>query len=279
MAAFLMRLAARLPPFAQHAAGALLGWTMYLCSARYREHLLENLAAAGYGKDGKLRRAAIAEAGRMLVELPAIWLRPRAEILARVRAIHGRELAEAARDDGKPLVFLTPHHGCFEITAQLAANEIPITVLYKPPKQAFLQELIDSGRAQHNVRLAPANVSGVRELVAAMRRAEALGILPDQVPGEGEGVWAEFFGKPAYTMTLAMKLATRPNAVALLAFCKRLPWGAGYEVFLRPLPEAQEGEAPERRLNRAVEMLVRDCPEQYLWGYNRYKKPKGAGDP
>jgi KDO2-lipid IV(A) lauroyltransferase len=279
MAELLMRLAARLPPFAQYLAGGLLGWTMYLASPRYRRHFLENLAAAGYGRDRKTRRRAIAEAGRMLTELPAIWLRPRAESLARIRAIRGREIAQAAHDAGKALVFLTPHYGCFEITAQLAADNVPITVLYRPPKLAFLQALIDRGRAQHNVKLAPANVAGVRELMGAMRRGEALGILPDQVPGEGEGVWAEFFGKPAYTMTLAMKLASRPNAVALLAFCRRLPWGAGFDVLLRPLPEALPDESPERRLNRAVEELVRECPEQYLWGYNRYKKPRGASDP
>jgi KDO2-lipid IV(A) lauroyltransferase len=276
MAQWLMRLAARLPLGALHAAGAALGWLMYLASPRYRRHLVENLAAAGYGADRGLRRRAIAEAGRMVVELPAIWLRPRAEALQWIHAMSGDGLVEAARAAGKAVVFFTPHHGCFEITAKVAAEHFPITVLYRPPKLKFLQPVIEEGRAQHNVRLAPANVGGVREMLSALRRGEAVGILPDQVPGEGEGEWADFFGKPAYTMTLAMKLAARPNTVAFLAFGRRLAAGRGFEIHVRELPAARPGETPERRLNRAIEDLVRECPEQYLWGYNRYKRPRGA---
>ena len=74
------------------------------------------------------------------------------------------------------------------------------------------------GRGRGNVRLAPADLKGVRELFAALRRGEAVGFLPDQVPGEGEGEWAEFFGRPAYTMTLAARLAERDDVACFLAF-------------------------------------------------------------
>lgn len=272
---FLTRLVARMPLPLLHAAGALLGWLMYLGSRRYRTHVVENLAAAGYAADTGLRCRAVAEAGRMVLELPAIWLRPRDEVLRWVRATHGFELIDSARAAGKAILFLTPHHGCFEITAQVAGERFPITVLYRPPKLAFLKPMIEEGRARQNVRLAPADFGGVRELLGALKRGETAGILPDQVPGEGEGAWAGFFGRPAYTMTLAMKLAARPNVVTLLAFGKRAR--GGFEVHVRALPAALPGEAPERRLNRAIEALVRECPEQYLWGYNRYKRPRSAG--
>ena len=127
------------------------------------------------------------------------------------------------------------------------------------------------------MRLARADVSGVRELVAALGRGEAVGILPDQVPSAGEGEWVEYFGRPAYTMTLAAKLAARPGRVCLLAFGERLPGGAGYVLHLRRLPEREPGESETRRMNRALEALIRECPGQYLWGYNRYKRPRGAG--
>jgi len=125
-------------------------------------------------------------------------------------------------------------------------------------------------------RLVPADLRGVREMFSAMKRGEAIGFLPDQVPGVGEGEWSEFFGRPAYTMTLAAKLASRDNVACFLAFAKRLPRGAGYALVLRPFPEFLPGETATRRLNRALEELVRECPEQYLWGYNRYKTPEGA---
>jgi KDO2-lipid IV(A) lauroyltransferase len=278
MSRFLMSLAARIPLPVLHALGALLGWAMYGLSPTYRRHLRENLAAAGY-RDAATRRAAIAGAGRMLTELPAIWLRPRAEVAALVRRVDGRELVDAARTAGQGIVFLTPHLGCFEIAAKVAADEFPITVLYRAPKIACLQPLIEQGRGQDNVRLARAEQSGVRALVTALLRGEAVGILPDQVPGVGEGDWVEFFGKPAYTMTLAARLAARRGRVCLLAFGERLPGGAGYVLHLRPLPAAQAGESGTRRLNRALEALIRECPGQYLWGYNRYKRPRGASAP
>ncbi len=270
-----MRLVAGLPLPALHALGSLLGWVMYLGSASYRGNFRANLAQAGY-RDARTRRAAIVAAGRMVAELPAIWLRAREQTMRWVKSFEGEALIEAARAKGHGIVFLTPHQGCFEITAQAAAERFPITVLYRPPKLAFLQEVIEQGRARHNVRLAPADFGGVRELLGALKRGEAVGLLPDQVPGEGEGEWCEFFGRPAYTMTLAMRLAARPKTTTLLAFGERLPRGRGFVVHVKPLPEVLPGESPGRHLNRALEWLVRECPGQYLWGYNRYKRPEGA---
>lgn len=271
----LLRTFARLPLPLLHALGSALGWFIYLASPTYRLHLKENLAQAGCA-DAATRRAAIASAGKLVLELPAVWLRSREQLGAWVREIENLELLATARAAGKGVVFLTPHMGCFEILAQVAAERLPITVLYRPPKLKFLQPMIEEGRAGANVRLARTDLSGVRQLVGALRDGESVGILPDQVPGEGEGEWADFFGRPAYTMTLAMKLSQRPDTVTLLAFGERLPGGAGFVVRLRPMPEALPGESAARHLNRAVESLVRENPGQYLWGYNRYKVPKLA---
>ncbi len=275
----LMRLAAALPLALAQAAGGLLGWLIYLASPRYRRHLRENLAAAGYGADARVRREAIAAAGCLLTELPALWLRPHAEVAALVRETSGLELLDAARAAGQGVVFLTPHLGCFEICAQYGSLLFPMTIMYRAPKLAWLEPFMRAGRGRPGVRLTTADYNGARDLLLALRRHEAIGILPDQVPGEGEGEWAEFFGKPAYTMTLAPKLAARKDVVCLIAFAKRLPWGRGYTISLRALAEARPGESHARRLNRAIEDLIRECPGQYLWGYNRYKIPSGAGGP
>src|SRR3990170_1956506 len=159
MSRFLMSLASRLPLAFLHAIGALLGWAMYGLSPTYRRHLLENLEAAGFG-DAATRRAAIAGAGRLLTELPAVWLRPRKAVVALVRRIHGQEHVDAARAAGRGIVFLTPHLGCFEIAAQVAAEQFAITVLYRPPKLAWLQPMIEEGRGRDNVRLARADFAG-----------------------------------------------------------------------------------------------------------------------
>jgi KDO2-lipid IV(A) lauroyltransferase len=273
-----LRLIARLPLAFLHALGSVLGWTIYGMSPTYRRHVRENLAAAGY-RDSSTRRAAISSAGKMVMELPAIWFRPHDEVVRLVKSVEGAEPAYAAQRSGKALLFLTPHMGAFEIASLYAARDMPITVLYRRPKVAWTEPLMRAGRERSNVRLVPADLTGVREMFAALKRGETVGFLPDQVPGKGEGEWAGFFGRPAYTMTLAAKLAERDNVACFLAFARRLPGGEGYSLHVRPLPAPLAGESATRRINRALESLVRECPEQYLWGYNRYKIPAGAPRP
>ena len=108
------------------------------------------------------------------------------------------------------------------------------------------------------------------------------------MPAAGQGVWAPFFGRPAYTMTLAARLAQRTGAAVGVAWTERLPRGAGYRVHVLPLPvpfPAAEGlpadpaafdAAAARALNRSMELLIGLRPTQYLWGYHRYKTPKRA---
>lgn len=275
---FLFRLVGSLPLRLAHGLGAFLGWLVYLLSPTYRRHLCQNMQQAGIS--ASLRSAAIAEAGKQALELPSIWLRPASDVVPRVIAVSGWETIEQAWQAGRGIVFLTPHLGCFEITAQYYAAHAPITVLYRPPKRAFLQALIECGRRRENVHLAPADVSGVRTLIKALRRGEAVGLLPDQAPKVGEGVWLDFFGKPAYTMTLAARL-TETGAATIFAWAERLPDGSGYHLHLRSPLANLTGVTVDRakQINFEIESLIRECPTQYLWGYNRYKQPGGAHRP
>ena len=267
---FLFRLLARLPLPMLHNLGALLGWLIYLLSPTYRRHLRENTAQAG-SVAVAARHAAIAETGKSLLELPKLWLRPQQEVVGRVVKVSGWELVEAAWAAGRGILFLTPHLGCFEIAAQYYASHRPITALYRRPKQAWLAPIIESGRGG-NIKLAPADLSGVRKLIKALRCGAAVGILPDQAPKEGEGAWIPFFGRPAYTMTLAARLA-QTGATVIFAFGERLHYGAGYHLRLF----APEGNVTTPAgINREIERLVLMCPDQYLWGYNRYKGTPSA---
>jgi KDO2-lipid IV(A) lauroyltransferase len=260
---FLFRLLSRLPLAALHNLGALAGWLAWLLSPAYRRHLRENTGLAGVAH---ARGAAVAEAGKTLFELPKLWLRPQEEVVARVVKVSGWELVEAAWREGRGILFLTPHLGCFEVTAQYYARHRPITVLYRRPKQAWLASIVESGRGA-NLKLAPADISGVKKLLKALKAGEAVGMLPDQAPKAGEGAWVPFFGRPAYTMTLAARLA-QTGAVVILAYAERLHYGAGYH--LRLFAPAGPVATPAD-VNREIERLVMLCPEQYLWGYNRYK--------
>lgn len=272
---FLFRLLSRLPLAWVHRLGAAAGWLVYCASPRYRRHLRANLAQAGCAPE--LRLAAAAEAGKQALELAHIWMKPLDAVVAQVVEVEGWAHVEAARARGRGILFLTPHLGCFEITAQYYAAHGDIAVLYRPPRQAALQRLILAGRRRAHLHLAAADMTGVRALIKALRRGEAVGMLPDQAPRQGEGAWLDFFGRPAYTMTLAARLS-ETGASVLMAWGERLPHGRGYRLHIRP-PQAEiAGDTLARAaaINRELEALIRSCPSQYLWGYNRYKRPGGA---
>ena len=275
---FIFRVLSSLPLSVLHLLGDWLGRLVYLLSPTYRRHVLENMTQAGI--DPSLRGKAVAEAGKQMLELARIWLRTLEETTAQVVDVQGWEYVEAAQRAGNGIVFLTPHLGCFEITAQYYSAFGDITVLYRPPRQAAIRQMILDGRKREHLHLAPADLSGVRLLIKALKKGQAVGMLPDQAPKLGEGIWLDFFGKPAYTMTLAARL-TETGATTLMAWGERLPNGRGYRLHLHPPREVLRGSTVDRALqiNREIEALVRQCPTQYLWGYNRYKRPSGAEPP
>ncbi len=271
-----------------HALGGALGWAAYGLSPSYRRRLCANAALAGIS--AAQRRASVAEAGRMVIELPRLWLRPREQPIADPLQWHEAELVDTLIAQGRGLVLLTPHMGSFEVAAQAYAERYgkrqPITVLYRPARQRWLRELEETARARPALATAPATLAGVRLMIRALRRGETVGLLPDQVPPDGMGVWAPFFGQSAYTMTLAARLVQQTGAAVCLIWATRLPRGGGYAVHLRalaaPLP-AREGLddaawslAAALAVNRSMESAIAQAPTQYLWGYHRYKSPRQA---
>jgi KDO2-lipid IV(A) lauroyltransferase len=276
------RLMSRLPLPALHALGRAGGRLQYALSRSWRERLKANAQVAGF-TDARQHRRMAAQAGAGLLELAHIWLRTD-ESIARVHCPDVALIA-AALAQGRGIMFLTPHLGGFELTARWYAAQRGITVLYRPPRQPALRELVESLRAQPGLEAVPTNMSGVRRLVRALREGQAIGMLPDQVPGAGEGAWAPFFGRPAYTMTLPARLVELTGCVVLAAWAEREPAGRGWTLRLRPVTPRQLGldkaELAHRAaaLNLLMESLIRECPEQYLWAYNRYKVPAGESEP
>ena len=273
----LFRLLSALPLPVLHAMGAALGWLVYLASPSYRHRLKDNISRAGFAST---LPQAIMEAGKSILELPFVWCANPQRVLQSV-TIENWDVVQEALDAKRGIIFLTPHLGCFEITAQIIAAKAPIAVLYRPPRKATLKPLIEGARARHNLSLAPANLSGVRILLKTLKRGELIGLLPYQVPQNGEGVWANFFGKPAYTMTLPAKLHDMSSAPIILTYAERLPHGKGFVVRFSQFNEPLEGtpEQQTRAINAAMERLIARCPQQYFWSYNRHKTPPGVVAP
>lgn len=268
-----LKVSAKLPLPTIHALGVFFGWIIYVCSKKTAARLRNNLGQSRiYQNEQELKPAIrnnIAESGKSLLETFAIWLKPHHVVLNFVKNVSGWQHVESALAAGKGIIFLTPHLGCFEITSLYYGARQPMAVLFRKPRQRWLLPLIESGRQRGNITLAPANSAGVKQLLQALKRGEAIGMLPDQAPFEGEGEWAPFFGKPAYTMTLASKLAQKTGAQVLMAFGERLPHGGGYHIHITPIGAG--GIATSALMNAAIERAIAEKPEQYLWSYDRYK--------
>jgi len=282
----LLRFLAWLDLPANHRLGAIAGRLVYFLSPRYRLRALENLRNAGIASGdaalARLARENAAEIGRGAAELAWALYRPVEEVAGLVKELEGWEAVERLRAQGRPLIFVTPHLGGYDIAGRYLWSRLPIMAMYRPHKLGWLDEVIREGRnrgaAPDGSNVAPATMAGVRMLLRHLRKGGCTVILPDQVPGEGDGEWVEFFGRPAYTMTLTGRLQEASGAALVFCFAERLAGSAGFRLRLRareePLPADKAAAA--RAVNEGVEALIRLAPEQYLWGYNRYKRPAGA---
>ncbi len=261
-----------------HRLGALGGLLTYALSPRFRKRLAENLAL-GLGRESSRteRLENARETGRMMLELPFVWLRPLDEVMRHVFDVQGMEHVDKLRAEGCTLIALSPHLGCFEITSLYMGRFMPFSILYRPPKLAAIEPLLREGRARGQLTLATADLAGVRQIIKGLRQGIATGLLPDQAPGKGEGIWAPFFGRPAYTMTLAARLTEVKNTRVLLFWGERVA-GRGWRLHIVPPQAPLEGDLEQRThaINRELESLIRCAPAQYLWSYNRYKVPAGA---
>ncbi|MCC7005625.1 MAG: lysophospholipid acyltransferase family protein [Ottowia sp.] len=274
-------LLSRLPLRVLQHMGACLGLLAAWLPGRYQRRLRTHFLRAYPHATPAMLAEAARSAGRMALEMPYFWARKRPlaqfpHLLDAHDATLTRLLAQ-----GRGVIALTVHMGCFEILAPALAARYGLTALFKPPHKTWLRQWMEGVRSQPGLHLAPAQARGVRMMVKALRHGQMAAMLPDQAPAAGEGVWAPFFGQPAYTVTLVQKLQQRSGAPIVLFCCERLPHAQGYQVHLRcyeaMLPDSPVAAATA--LNQAIEALIAIAPTQYLWGYNRYKIPQGVQVP
>ncbi|HUL95798.1 MAG TPA: lysophospholipid acyltransferase family protein [Usitatibacter sp.] len=287
----LLRALAWLSLRANHAVGAAIGRLVFAFSPRYRACLLANLASSRLcaSRQGlrAMARANAAEMGKAATELAWTLFRSPEAAVEKVRSRTGWEAVERLRAAHRSIVFVTPHLGAYDVMGRYLWAQLPGQVIgmYRPHKLAWLDEVIREGRGRGSEvggdHMVPANLSGVRRLLKHLKAGGCTLVLPDQVPSVGDGEWADFFGQPAYTMTLVGRLQHATHAALVFCYAERLPRGEGFVAHFHALETALPDDRREAAgiVNREVERLVRECPEQYLWGYNRYKRPAGAPPP
>ena len=265
-----------LPLFLAQAIGAILGILAYVGSQQYRSLFRPQYEAVVKSHHLPLQIwCAVAASGQLFSDSLWIWRNPKKAL--ELVEVQDWEVVEKAIKEGHGLVMLTPHLGGFEIIPRVLAQHFPATILYRPSRQEWLNEVVEAGRAYPNMHFVPTSLNGVRQMTRALTRGEAIGILPDQVPSGGEGVWVPFFGRPAYTTPLPARLANRNNTPVVMFTAKRKNVGKGWLMQAKRLePLSEDSAIAATEINTAIENAILAAPNQFIWAYNRYKHPNGA---
>lgn len=227
------------------------------------------------------RRSLVADAC-LALELPATWQRGPERLL---RTVDGREAAARlgrAEQAGRGVLLLVPHLGNWELLClwlqALAPPDRPFTALYRPLRDPTLDRWLHAARERTGARLVATDGRGLRVLLRALRAGGVVAVLPDQVPPPMAAVAAPFFGRDALTMTLVRALVRRHDPAVLTATALRT--AHGHLVRLLDVDPGL-GDTDRRRaaaaLNRSLEACIALAPEQYQWGYKRWRHAPGAG--
>lgn len=258
--------------------GAALGGLMAVLPNPARRVTRINLSRCFPDMDdaerGRLMRRSLVETGKGMAEIALLWHHPDAG-LSRVRGEDGTGALHAAVDAGEPVVLLAPHLGCWEVLNFWLSTQFPFHAMFNPSGLPEMDDLIRRGREHYGSTLHPATARGVVGLVRALKGGAVTAILPDQVADRRSGRFAPFFGQPAFTGTLSSKLIRQSGARVFMAWGRRLPGSEGYRICVRePDPGIYSEDLDESltALNRSVEALVREAPEQYLWSYKRFRR-------
>jgi len=272
----LFRALAVLPLTVLQFFGYISGWLAWIFPSRYRRRAVENLEIAMPGSSRKVLRASLINAGQLFFEMPYWHSRQDETKITKQVSCEGWIEFQEALALGKGLILVIPHAGNFESLAAIYTSRFPATVLFRPPRKKWLLDWIIKTRTRANLTMAPANHTGVKSLLKALKQGESIGILPDQVPVLGGGTWAPFFGRRAYTTTLVHRLQSHTGAPIFAMAAQRNGIGKGYTLRHQAMTEAlsDDVDVAARQLNRLVEDMISLMPAQYLWGYNRYRTPR-----
>lgn len=279
------RLLALLPLSVLQGLGRLAGWLLWLLPNSRRSTAITNVARCFPERSAAERRRLAREAIRhevtTFIETPMIWLGSDAKVRGLVARWDGLEVFDAAMKQGKGMLLLTLHQGSFEAGAIPLSARYPLAGIYKPQKGA-VNDLSVQGRSRYNGILLP-SVGGVGQQVNSLcDKGYGVYFMPDQDPPRGRGVFAPFFGHLAHTPTLVHRLSQlRPDLPIVLMWVERLPRAQGFVVHFRePAPGIRDPDAVRSctSLNADFEAFVRSAPEQYWWGYKRFRR-RPPGEP
>jgi KDO2-lipid IV(A) lauroyltransferase len=208
-----------------------------------------------------------------LVEAPRLWNLSKTSLNDHLENPAALEEILTQYQQNNGLVIAAPHLGSWEYIGLLFAAHTQMTNLYRPPRMAGLDHFIKQGRKNSGAQLVPTDGSGVRSLSKALAKGECIGILPDQEPERGSGEYADFFGHPAYTMYLLPRLVRKRKTPVAFIYAERRARGR-YRLHYEWADDnfySTDIKTACMSMNRHIENLARQHPEQYNWAYKRFR--------
>jgi KDO2-lipid IV(A) lauroyltransferase len=226
--------------------------------------------------------AMLLETGQTLLEAAHAWVRPLAKNQQSLSHIYGEQHLEEAIAAKEGIIFIVPHLGNWEWLNVYLPKFCPIDVLYKSIELPGLDEFVAAQRKRCNINVWPGNGMGLRSYIRTFLNGGNILILPDQEPAESSGVFAPFFGVQALTPRIVGDLLRkRPKAKVLVVYALRTH--KGFDIHIeQPNADIYDTDPvlSATALNKSIELAVRKAPNQYQWGYKRFKtQPENAISP
>lgn len=276
-----LKLLSMLPLSVIRAIGAFIGLLSLKLSKRSAKRLRENLLKTGLATPENVEKLAIKNAkamGMTLSEAALIgWQKDKKYINSLFETDENFDKCKKILASGKNILFLTPHIGNFEVGMKYYAYNLPtmFQILYKPSKNFVLNDIMLTGRTEHNVAPQPTNRKGVLSLMKHYKSGNAIGILPDNVASGGDGEWVKFFGHDVYATSLSAKICQMQETMTVIVGALRTPTGFKIRNIIFT-PTSYDTHTIMQELYATIENLVREYPEQYYWSYDRFRNVDNA---
>ena len=220
--------------------------------------------------------------GRLLAEV-AKFPEYTLQNVDRIAVYDGLENYLAARDRGKGVLFMTAHLGGWEIGSFVhSLHGHWLNIVARKLDNPLLDRWVLQLRSLHGNRIHDKD-EYARGLLAAMKRGETVGALMDTNMTPPQGVFVNYFGRPACTAAGVARVAMRTGAAVLPAFTIWDEALGKYRIRFEPaIPLVCSGDdeadvvANTQNYTRAIEQAVRAYPDQWLWVHRRWKtRPEG----
>jgi KDO2-lipid IV(A) lauroyltransferase len=282
-------LAQRLTMRQSYALADGLAKLLYRLDERHRRVAMENLAHAFGDRYTEAERDAIVRGVyrhfcRMIMEMLHIPRRLNLLTWRRYIRLVGHEPVLDRLLRGGPVIMLSGHFGNWEMAGYtFGAMGFPPSSVARTLDNPYLDRFLRRFRENTGQRMITKK-GGYDDMLEVLRNGGVLSFLADQDAGE-RGMFVEFFGRPASTHKAIALLAIEYNAPIVVGYARRLGDEFRYEVGCADLIEPSDwsGESdPVRyitqRYSTALERLIREAPEQYLWLHRRWKnQPRRGG--